>query len=184
MDVDFKEEVPNKKPKEEPTTVSKDKSKNNSSLSKIKKTAKVDKKRKRVLHVSDSESDEDPFADNKPAPQDSDDEIPPTPLANTVKITSGILNPKKRRKVVDKTYTDEDGYILTRKEEVFESCSEDEVVGKQSDPEVEKENTEKVNKIKIEVSPSKEKKTKNTKKKVSPPQKGKQVTMMNFFKKI
>lgn len=179
MDVDV-EEIPVKKVKEEPKSASKSASKKNSSLSKIKKTAKVDKKRKRVLHVSDSESDEDPFADDKPAHQESDDEIPPTPSVNTVKITSGILNPKKRRKVVDKTYTDEDGYILTRKEEVYESCSDDEVVVKQ--PKLEKQNAEKENK-KIEVSPPKDKKPKNTKKKISPPQKGKQTTMMNFFKK-
>lgn len=180
MDIDV--EVPVKKI-EEPASASKATSKKNNSLSKIKKTAKVDKKRKRVLHVSDSESDEDPFAD-KPALQESDDEIPPTPSANTVKITSGILNPKKRRKVVDKTYTDEDGYILTRKEEIYESCSEDDVEVKQPEVKMEKENIQKANKIKIEVSPLKEKKPKTTKKKISPPQKGKQATMMNFFKKI
>lgn len=197
MDVDIKEEVPverikekpvskepvEKKTKEEPKSAPKAASKN--SLSKIKKTAKVDKKRKRVLHVSDSESEEDPFADEKPALQESDDEIPPTPSVNTVKITSGILNPKKRRKVVDKTYTDEEGYILTRKEEVYESCSDDEEI-KQPEVKPEKENVEKPNKIKtethIQVSPSK--KAKISKKKISPPQKGKQATMMNFFKKV
>lgn len=184
MDVDV-EDVPDKTIKAESTNALKSTSNKNNSYvnkreNKIKKTAKVDKKRKRVLHVSDSESDEDPFADNKPALQESDDEIPPTPSTNTIKITSGILNPKKRRKVVDKTYTDEDGYILTRKEEVYESCSEDEVVVIQPDPKVEKEN-----KINTEVSPpkEKEKKTKNMKKKISPPQKGKQTTMTNFFKK-
>ncbi|CAB3235558.1 unnamed protein product [Arctia plantaginis] len=105
----------------------------NKSLKQIKKNAKVEKKRKRLLHVSDSESDNetnDPFADDDKikmsVDQESEDEIPPTPTVNTVKITSGIINPKKRRKIVDKTYTDEDGYILTKKEEVYESCSDNE----------------------------------------------------------
>ncbi|KAJ0177774.1 hypothetical protein K1T71_006647 [Dendrolimus kikuchii] len=143
-----------------------------------KKNAKVDKKRKRVLQVSDSESDEDkndPFADEHPA-QDSDDEIPPTPSTSTVKITSGIVNPKKRRKIVDKTYTDEEGFMLTRKEEVYESCSDNE------DEKSTKENIMFKNHVKIEVSPP-QNKGKNSKKKISPPQKGKQSSIMNFFQK-
>ncbi|CAG4970858.1 unnamed protein product [Parnassius apollo] len=148
-----------------------------------KKNLKVDKKRKRVLRVSDSESDNetnDPFYSEKhmDLQNESEDEIPPTPSVNTIKITSGIVNPKKRRKIVDKTYTDEDGYILTRKEEVYESCSE-------NDEEVtSKENVEHINKKVIETSP-KEKKNgvKSSKKKVIQPQTGKQTTIMNFFNK-
>ncbi|KAM3967082.1 uncharacterized protein ACR2FA_011932 [Aphomia sociella] len=162
-----------------------------------KKNAKVDKKRKRLLHISDSENEDeknDPFVDDTPVTNEvnleSDDEIPPTPANNTVKITSGIVNPKKKRKIVDKTYTDEDGYILTKKEEVYESCSENEEVDA-------KENIQKVNEVspkknnitlsnkKTEVSPNNKKiGTKVSKKKISPPQKGKQATLMNFFKKV
>ncbi|XP_037301313.1 DNA polymerase delta subunit 3-like [Manduca sexta] len=146
----------------------------------IKPSTKVDKRRKRVLHVSDSESDHeenDPFTEQMNVDNESDDEIPPTPTVNTVKITSGIVNPKKRRKIVDKTYTDEDGYILTKKEEVYVSCSENE------EETAKKENVENKTTNKIEVSP-KGKHTKAPKKKISPPQKGKQATMTNFFKKV
>lgn len=152
----------------------------NKSLNQIKKNAKVDKKRKRVLHISDSESDggNDPFVDD-PEPNiehESEDEIPPTPSVNTLKIRSGIINPKKRRKIVDKTYTDEDGYILTKKEEVYESCSD-------NDGELpSKENQVKLSPKKTELSPKKNG-SKNSKKKMSP-QKGKQATLMNFFKKV
>ncbi|KAI5646948.1 DNA polymerase subunit cdc27 domain-containing protein [Phthorimaea operculella] len=166
----------------------KSKNKSNEKLNDIKKNAKVDKKRKRVLHVSDSESDDekDPFVDDAEQ-QDvnmSDDEIPPTPTVNTVKITSGIVNPKKRRKIVDKTYTDEDGYILTKKEEVYESCSdqEDEVSAKEN---VKAPPVNQVSPVKQETSPKGKKNgPKTSKKKISPPQKGKQATLMNFFKKV
>lgn len=169
---------------------------NNKVLTQIKKNAKVDKKRKRLLHVSDSESETeeiDCFKTNEiDVDHESEDEIPPTPTINTVKITSGIVNPKKRRKIVDKTYTDEDGYILTKKEEVYESCSENEEEAKENtkqikengkdekDPEIhKKEITNKGKVVKIELSP---KKTKS--KKLSPPKKGKQPTLNNFFKKV
>ncbi|XP_023934909.1 DNA polymerase delta subunit 3 [Bicyclus anynana] len=163
----------------------------NKALNKIKKTSKVDKKRKRVLHVSDSEGDEDndPFCDTEETNNinnESDDEIPPTPSANIIKITSGIVNPKKRRKVVDKTYTDEDGYILTKKEEVYESCSETEddvktVKDVKIEKDVKKEKDTK--KVECDVSPIKNKKNspKKSKKKISPPQKGKQPTLNSFF---
>lgn len=159
---------------------------NNKSLTQIKKTAKVDKKRKRVLHVSESESDDDkdPFVDvDDTAVQnhESDDEIPPTPTVNTVKVTSAMVNPKKRRKIIDKTYTDDEGYILTKKVEVYESCSENEEETAAKDNVVVKNKVE----VKKETSPKENKKeTKNSKKKISPPQKGKQATLMSFFKKM
>ncbi|KAJ2947459.1 hypothetical protein O0L34_g17243 [Tuta absoluta] len=164
------------------------KNKSNEKLNDFKKNAKVDKKRKRVLHVSDSESDDekDPFVDDSEQ-QDvtmSDDEIPPTPTVNTVKITSGIVNPKKRRKIVDKTYTDEDGYILTKKEEVYESCSdqEEEISSKEN---VKAPPVNQVSPMKQETSPKGKKNgPKTSKKKIFPPQKGKQATLMNFFKKV
>ncbi|XP_034828426.1 DNA polymerase delta subunit 3-like [Maniola hyperantus] len=196
IEVDINKEVVDKKFKKE--SKSKEEKKvvqkepvpevKNKALNKIKKSSKVDKKRKRLLHVSDSESeqDNDPFVDseetNNVINDESEDEIPPTPSANSIKITSGIVNPKKRRKVVDKTYTDEDGYILTKKEEVYESCSENE-------DEVKDEKcikTEKgVKKVESVVSSEKTKinSPKKSKKKISPPQKGKQPTLNNFFKR-
>lgn len=183
MEID--EEVENKQKKTETKKVTQ-KSKEisrNKSLNQIKMNAKVDKKRKRVLHVSDSESDDEnnPFVDDSEPNMEhqSEDEIPPTPAVKTLKITSGIINPKKRRKIVDKTYTDEDGYILTKKEEVYESCSDndEELLSKEN---VVERNQVKVSPKKIELSPKKN----GSKKKISPPQKGKQATLMNFFKKM
>ncbi|KPJ14102.1 DNA polymerase delta subunit 3 [Papilio machaon] len=151
-----------------------------------KKNMKVDKKRKRIVVQSDSESenennDNNPFVNEEQTEvqNESEDEIPPTPTINTVKITSGIINPKKRRKIVDKTYTSEDGWIFTKKEEVYESCSD-------NDEETSKENVaiKCVEKIKVETSPKEKKnEVKHSKKKISPPKSGKQQTLMNFFKK-
>lgn len=173
-------EIPSQEPEKEVTNESK--KNNNKVLNQIKKTSKVDKKRKRVLKVSDSDSDEenDPFADKSEKQEvknESDDEIPPTPSVNSIKITSGIVNPKKRRKIVDKTYTDEDGYILTKKEEIYESCSENE-----EDVKV-KEIIKEIKSEKQEISPKEKKSTASTKKKISPPQKGKQPTLAHFFTK-
>lgn len=152
----------------------------NKYLNHIKKNSKVDKKRKRVLHVSDSDSEEenDPFIaeENKAIDPEFDDEIPPTPATNNLKITSGIVNPRKKRKAVDKTYMSDDGYVITKKEEVYESCSDTENIEHEVKKEIKEE--------KLKVS-SKSKTVKNSpkKKKVSPPQKGKQATLMSFFTK-
>ncbi|CAH2085516.1 unnamed protein product [Euphydryas editha] len=177
MEIDT--EIPSEEPQKD---VKNENNKKNKVLNQIKKTSKVDKKRKRVLQVSDSDNDEenDPFADKleiQEVKNESDDEIPPTPSVNSIKITSGIVNPKKRRKVVDKTYTDEDGYMLTKKEEVYESCSENE-----EDVKV-KENVKEIKPEKPEISPKDKKNTVSTKKKISPPQKGKQSTLTHFFTK-
>ncbi|KAH9628599.1 hypothetical protein HF086_010333 [Spodoptera exigua] len=167
----------------------KGKSNNKNSIT-IKKNAKVDKKRKRLLHVSDSESDNetnDPFAKDMDVDHESEDEIPPTPTINTVKITSGIINPKKRRKIVDKTYTDEDGYILTKKEEVYESCSENEEEEVKENYKIQKDNIEPVKTINEPVKPIKSEpalKETKSKKKLSPPKKGKQATINSFFRKV
>lgn len=151
-----------------------------------KKKAKVDKKRKRLLEISDSESDEDqkePFEDEEDVTKaESEDEIPPTPTTNVVKVTSGIINPKKKRKFVDKVYTDEDGYILTKKEEVYESCSDnEEPMEVVNDVKNTKEERNLDNKPKL-ISPNNKTET-NKKKKISPPQKGRQSTLMSFFTK-
>ncbi|XP_050667078.1 DNA polymerase delta subunit 3-like [Leptidea sinapis] len=145
----------------------------NKVLNHIKKNSKVDRKRKRLLHVSDTESEEDQdtvLGENSAATvQESDDEIPGTPVAN-IKITNGIVNAKKKRKIVDKTYMGDDGYIHTKREEIYESCSD-----------TEKESPKKeIKKASPKESPIK---AKTSKKKISPPQKGKQQTLMNFFKK-
>ncbi|XP_021925992.1 DNA polymerase delta subunit 3 isoform X2 [Zootermopsis nevadensis] len=150
------------------------------------------KKRKRIVVVSDSEdsSDDDVFGrdggdapDMPPLPEvaphhesDTDDVIPPTPEAELKR------GRKRVRKMKDKTYVDEDGYILTCKEYVFESCTDSEV-------EQEKENEKKLSKGNCEQFETKKSesvkpvsKEPPAKKKASP-QKTKQATLMNFFKK-
>lgn len=154
-------------------------------ISNVRKKGKVDKKRKRVLQVSDSEDsaeENDPFEDKSMEQQIESDEdiIPPTPpLLTKVKMVSNAVNPKKRRKIVDKTYTDEEGYILTRKEEVYESCS-DEEKSPQKENVIKKEEPE-------DNSPVKKFIVKETKaeknKKQSPAAKGKQQTLTSFFTK-
>ena len=159
------------------------------------KKAKVDdlqptKKRKRIVVISDSEdSDDDIFGKEEeededastlpPLPQepdnDGDDVIPPTPDASLKK------GRKRVRKLIDKTYMDEDGYMLTRKEYVFESCTESE-----PEEEKEKENKSKDNgdPVKTEkASPKVEMKEPPSKKKKVSPQNTKQSSIMNFFKK-
>ncbi|XP_022113529.2 DNA polymerase delta subunit 3 [Pieris rapae] len=179
MDVDDQEEMEVKKEARNESIMN-----DNKILNNIKKHSKVDKKRKRVLRVSDSDSEEenDPFVaeENKEIAPESDEEIPPTPVANNLKITSGIVNPRKKRKVIDKTYMSDDGYIITKREEVYESCSDSESVNKEVS--IKKE----IKEEKLQISPkTKPKDVKNSpkKKKASPPQKGKQATLMNFFKK-
>ncbi|XP_050349458.1 DNA polymerase delta subunit 3-like [Nymphalis io] len=173
IDDDHHKDETERSVKEEPVS-----EKKNKVLTQIKKSTANGKKRKRVLHVSDSDSDEEtnPVAVKEEIKSESDDEIPATPSANSIKITSGIVNPKKRRKVVDKTYIDEDGYMNTVKEEIYESYSENE------DDKNVKQNLKEVKVEKKELSP-KEKKNGVTKKKISPPQKGKQATLAQFFKK-
>ncbi|XP_028030167.1 DNA polymerase delta subunit 3-like [Bombyx mandarina] len=137
------------------------------------------KKRKRVLHVSDSDSDcekSDSLADEITLERESEDEIPPTPSATIVNITPGLVNAKKRRKIIDKTYTDEEGFMLTKKEEIYESCSDDEVHTK--------ENVDIKKQVTVETTALKNVPIKQSKKKSSPSQKHKQPTMMNFFKKV
>ncbi|XP_069678092.1 DNA polymerase delta subunit 3-like isoform X2 [Periplaneta americana] len=150
------------------------------------------KKRKRIVIMSDSEesSDDDIFdkdddgddeaPDSPPphetAPQqpesDPEDMIPPTP---EIEYKKGR---KRVRKLKDKTYLDEDGYLLTKKEYVFESCTD-------SEGEAEKENErKKLKEIEVEETTNTNSAVKQlpAKKKTSP-QKTKQASLMNFFKK-
>ncbi|XP_068625853.1 DNA polymerase delta subunit 3-like [Battus philenor] len=149
-----------------------------------KKNLKADKKRKRVLLLADSDSenevnDDDPFLNDIKidSPNESEDEIPATPSTNIVKISSGIINPRKKRKIVDKTYTSEDGYILTKKEEIYDES------GSENDEVVCKEIINSAPKVKTQISPNEKKNGTNPSKKKATPQVGKQSTLMNYFKK-
>lgn len=156
----------------------------------VNKESPPTKKRKRIVIMSDSEdSSDDGIFDKEeedegicysPVPQppdidgDDNDVIPPTPDPPLKK------GRKRIRKLIDNTYMDKDGYMLTRKEYVFESCTESEPEEKEKENKTkdnsEHERTEKV-------SPKVDKKEPSPKKKKVSPQNIKQASIMNFFKK-
>ncbi|KAK0177256.1 hypothetical protein PV328_001328 [Microctonus aethiopoides] len=122
---------------------------------------KVDsKKRKRILVVADSSeesaaSDEEMFCDSPPHEEIAEVKKSPSPPP-----VQNINGKRKVRKLVDKTFMDDDGYLVTKKEHVYESCSDDDA---NDEP----------------------KKIPEQKKIVEPPVKTikKQTTLTNFFKK-
>jgi len=114
------------------------------SANKEKKSAKKDtKKRKRIAVASDSESEEEEekaaeAEEEEEAPpqariieSEDEEEIPSTPQPSQ----SSGPGRRKVRKEVDKTYMDEKGYMVTKKEFVYESEEEPEAEAK---PEVKK----------------------------------------------
>lgn len=199
---------PDKKPAEKPQITSPPAKASNGSLKTYGKQSKGKKepakKRKRIQTV-DSDSDEDNNIDNIFAPSspepvrsplisdDDEDIIPPTPEV-AKSNNKAPLNSRKRKKLVDKTFMSDDGYIVTKKEEVFESCSEneeEEIVDVKTvevkTPKITPPSQSKKKEVKSESSPKKpspEAKSK-AKKKISPKGgQGKQQSMMNFFKKV
>lgn len=146
------------------------------------------KKRKRII-VADSDSDDDIFEkeeipESPPPIEEHEPELPSqqSEMEDIIPCTpQHELNKgrKRIRKLVDKTFMDDDGYMITKKEFVYESCSEsDHEEGKENEGKTNSESTPKNIKKETE-SNVKE----SPKKKVSPPQKSKQATLMNFFKK-
>ncbi|XP_034942132.1 DNA polymerase delta subunit 3 [Chelonus insularis] len=123
------------------------------------------KKRKRIIMPDDSsegsaESEVEPdiFDDSPPRESPPAREKSPSPQIQQVN------GKRKVRKAVDKTYQDEDGFLVTKKEYVYESVSDEEIL-----------DTKEVQEIKRTVSDSKPlSKTKSA---------NKQTTLMNFFKK-
>ncbi|XP_067008793.2 DNA polymerase delta subunit 3 isoform X2 [Anabrus simplex] len=152
------------------------------------------KKRKRIMIASDTDSsDDDIFGkeeddgeeeedrrDLEPEPDDSD-VIPSTPQQEPNR------GRKRKKKMVDRTFTDEEGYIITKKEYVYESCSGSEAEEeKKEDTKVPPKGASETVKTEVSVKPSKgapSKKNSSPKKKQSPPQKAKQMTLTSFFKK-
>ncbi|KAK4880182.1 hypothetical protein RN001_008328 [Aquatica leii] len=121
------------------------------------------KRRKRIVVEEDSDQDifatdddeEETSRKRKNVITDSDEEVPVVkeePLPDLPK--------NKKRRLVDRTFEDEEGFIITKKEWVQEDASEDEtqkVVEMKSEPEVKKEiNTNEV-KTKQNKSPKNEK---------------------------
>ena len=130
----------------------------------------IPKKRKRVIIHSDS-SDSEPEAEHI---EDEEDIIPPPLSSNTehISIQSEASKTKKRTtKWVDKTYLDEDGFIVTKKElEHVDESDEDKRTPQESSKSVQGVKTEAV-KDKKNSSPSK------------PPMKKKQSSIISFFQK-
>merc|ERR1739838_695582 len=188
---EIKKEVKNESPKKEIKKESPKKeikkefgnSKTKSKVSKKRKTLSEDpqpKKRSRIMQMSDSESsdgeqeesdEESPFPPN-PEPEkaciesDSEDEvIPSTPVKEEKSDSRG-----RKKKLVDKTYMDGDGFLVTKKEYEFVDGSEDE-----KETKVESETKCKESPKKVEEQPKKSE--------PSPVKKNKQANIMSFFKK-
>ncbi|CAH1400181.1 unnamed protein product [Nezara viridula] len=188
-----KREVPEAKKqngvKEPVSTNTKDKKQKSTKEGKRKRKKKDDdgmekKRRKRIVSAlsSDSESSGNETSDcemevepEQPPPppvlEEEEDMIPPTP------------GRKRVRKQIDKVSMDEDGFIITKKEFVYESCSDDET---KEEVKENKENNTKEDKTaqktplkKNEVSPNNVKQNKSPNNDKS----NKQSSITNFFKR-
>ncbi|XP_019866703.1 DNA polymerase delta subunit 3-like isoform X2 [Aethina tumida] len=137
------------------------------------------KKRKRIIQKNDSDSDdlfENEEEENENIIEKSDDEPEP------VKVKPTFVPKNKRRKAVEKTYEDDEGFIVTKTEYVFESASDEEEPPKKP-PEPKANPQKKVDKknssnSETEVSPKSNSKGKKGKKETKS-----QPSIMSFFKK-
>jgi len=166
--------------KKSPTT--KKKSPVKASKSKSLKKEDDSKKRKRIQVLSDSEESEaeeetndvkeEAMEDEAVAPKtaliesDDDEVVPATPKVEPSATRTGR---RKVKKLVDKTYLDDDGYMVTKK--VYESGSETD-----DEPEPESKPVVKKSPVKIEAPAAK-------KAKLGAPAAKAQPGIMNFFKK-
>lgn len=124
------------------------------------KDASVSKKRKRIVVISSEESSDSEVQDVEPdepeEPQVSE-KIRACSSPPMVKCEGGR---RKIRKLIDKTFMDDEGYLVTQKEYVYESCSDKE----------DEKPAEIVKPITVEPAVKNNKKTK-------------QASLLNFFKK-
>lgn len=148
-------------------------------------------KRKRIMQLSDSESscdeenegeEENPFPPSPPPEptrieSDSEEDIPPTPQPESKVDLMKSETRGKKKKLVDKTFMDEDGFFVTKKEYEYVSDSGGE------DPLPVKE----IVSSQKQVTPPQSSKNASPKKEESKtrasPVKKKQANIMNFFKK-
>ncbi|XP_068896283.1 DNA polymerase delta subunit 3-like [Tenebrio molitor] len=143
---------------------------------KERKNGAPNKKRKRIQDICDSDSS-DIFDDE---PEDiidkSDEECAHVPV-----IVDEPLPKNKKRKAVDKTYVDEEGFIVTATEYIYEDASEDE---KDASVKLEEKPTVLLEKKNAKISsPAETKPSVNKRKLNKKPAIGKQATLMSFFKK-
>ncbi|KAJ1531577.1 hypothetical protein ONE63_000249 [Megalurothrips usitatus] len=189
-----------------PAKATKD-SKQKRSRTKDKKEKDDPKKRKRIVVQESDSSDDDMFAgeeeeeekapSREPSPvpvleaqaleSDDDEIVPPTP---TVESNNSNGRRRRKRKVTkDKTFMDDDGYVVTEKVTEYESYSESDTENteakKMKEPPVSSSNSN--NKESTSSGKNKSEKAKAQTKKASPvkksPMKNKQQSLMNFFKK-
>lgn len=148
-----------------------------------KKKMKLEPKRSRLLQICDSSSDEDDMSNAKDSVMEVEEEVvvkkekenkTPSPVKSEKKNANISNDSKKRRvkvkKIVTRTYEDEDGFINTVRETEEVSCSEEE-------PEVTEPPPKKLTPNASNGSSA------NTKKKVSPPDGKKQGSILSFFGK-
>lgn len=171
------------------STTSKDKKNKSAKDSKRKRKKKDEdgiekKRRKRIVSAlsSDSESSGNETSDcemevepEQPPPppvlEEDEDMIPPTP------------GRKRVRKQIDKVSMDEDGFIITKKEFVYESCSDDEAKEEKKEN---KENKPKEDKTDQKTSSKNNEVTPNNVKQNKSPnndKSNKQSSITNFFKR-
>ncbi|XP_072382492.1 uncharacterized protein PolD3 [Diabrotica undecimpunctata] len=153
--------------------------KNKNKREREKSQEKSVKKRKRIVERMDSESDDMFENDEEDIVEKSDEE----PERASSPVAKKPLAPKNKiRKAVDKTYMDEEGYIVTKTEYVYESAPEDDEPAKtvKNEP-LEKPKVEKKNSASSENEVSSPKGGKGKKGKKNNMQN--QPTLMNFFKK-
>ncbi|XP_063974695.1 DNA polymerase delta subunit 3 [Diachasmimorpha longicaudata] len=83
------------------------------------------KKRKRIVMVSDSSEESEPEEDPDPFGTSLREEPQEKPKSPSPPPVQRIGGKKKVRKFVDKHFVDEEGFMVTKKVQVMESCSED-----------------------------------------------------------
>ncbi|CAH1155444.1 unnamed protein product [Phaedon cochleariae] len=179
--VEVKEETKTFEKSQQKRTKKETKSKpNKNKRQREKSEEKPTKRRKRIVERNDSESD-DMFEND--ADEDIIDKSDEEPERIPSPVEKKPLAPKNKiRRAVDKTYEDEEGFIVTKTEYVYETASEDEnetpvqnVGDKPKEKKIEKKNSAS---SENDVSPKKGTKSKKGKKNDQ-----NQPTLMNFFKK-
>ncbi|XP_065217057.1 DNA polymerase delta subunit 3-like [Planococcus citri] len=141
------------------------------------------KKMKRIILQSDSSSDGEGSDNDAHMSEPEPEEEPEPVILSPVKEPPAVIvshGKKRKRKVIDKTVLDEEGYMRTTKEVVYESCSSDE----NDEGGTNNENIDTNKRLKTEEKPAEVKtKTSNEEVAKTQSQKTKQASIMNFFKK-
>lgn len=90
------------------------------------------KKRRRIIVMdsdSDSSSEESAHSEREPTPPPKPSTLPADDSDDDDDVITATPEPKakrQRRRYVNKSYVDSDGYVVTKKEYIFEDCSDNE----------------------------------------------------------